>query len=205
MSMELKELDPYSLMPNPWNSNKVARNEFEKLKKSLTKHTAFKPVIVRKLDDGTLEILGGYHRVEAAKELGWETIPTLILKDISDEQAKEISLIDNTRYGEDDKELLDKLLEELGDFPGLMEIIPETELIEMPEEVLILEELEEPKKSEAVEKDETHKVIKLRLEIDKAEEIEAILSKVAYDNDYKYQDFNSNFGDALYHILVLDK
>jgi ParB family chromosome partitioning protein len=198
--MILQELNPATLQPNPWNSNKVAKNEFAKLKQSLTTYGAFKPIVVRELPDGTLQIIGGYHRNEAAKDLGWSKVPVVNLGPISDEKAKEIGLIDNTRYGEDDKELLEAILEEIGDMSA---ILPELDIIEIDMEDSLLEEVE--REVEAKEPDETHKTIKLKFEIDKAEEIEAILSKVAYDHDYKYSDGHSNFADALYHILVLER
>lgn len=202
--MELKYLSPFDLVPNTWNSNKVERKEFEKLKESLIRYGAFKAVTCRELTDGSLEILGGYHRVEAAKELGWTEIPVTILKDISDDKAKEIGLIDNTRYGEDDRELLDKLLDELTDLDGLTAILPEEE-IDLDIEDDFLKDVEEEEETETEEKDETHRTLKLKLEIDKAEEIEAILKDIAEDHDYKYRDGYSNLGDALYHALILDK
>jgi ParB-like chromosome segregation protein Spo0J len=204
--MQLKELDPSLLKPNPWNSNKVSKTEFEKLKKSLTRYGAFKPVVVRELKDGSLQIIGGYHRCEAAKALGWTKIPVVNLGAIDDDQAKEIGLIDNTRYGEDDKELLDKLLSELGDLSALESIMPEEVLADLETEDTLLEALETEKTAASdEEKPETHKTLKMKLEIDKYDEIETILLRVAGDHDYKYSDGYSNLGDALYHILVLEK
>jgi ParB family chromosome partitioning protein len=48
------------------------------------------PVITRKKagnDDGTVEILAGHNRINAAKIAGMESIPAVVLEDISDEEA----------------------------------------------------------------------------------------------------------------------
>jgi ParB family chromosome partitioning protein len=196
-------LNPFDLKANPWNSNKVDRVAFEKLKKSLVRHGSFKPITVRTLPDGTKQILGGFHRTEAAKELGWKEIPVYDLGDIPDDRAKEITLIDNTRYGIDDAELLQKLLDDLGDLEALASIMPETTEIELPELEDSTAKVEEEIK-ERTEPDETHKVLKFKLEIDKAEEIETVLSRIAYDKGYKFSDGYANFNDALYHALIID-
>jgi ParB family chromosome partitioning protein len=83
-----------------------------KLRASIERNGMFKPVLVRELDDGTLQSLGGWHRVEQAIELGWpKCLPSS--SPGSDERAKEISLADNARYGIDDTLKLSELLGEL--------------------------------------------------------------------------------------------
>jgi ParB family transcriptional regulator, chromosome partitioning protein len=199
--MKFSNINPFELAPNPWNSNRVNRNAFERLKDSLKRHGAFKPVVVRELSDGTLQIIGGYHRNEAAKELGWTEVPVINLGDIPDSQAKEIGIIDNTRYGEDDKELLEAILDELEDLDGLEAVLPDEPLLELPEEdELLSEPLKEPEPTS-----ELTRTLKFKLETEKAEEIEAILKDIAEDHDYKYSDGYTNFGEALYHALVLGK
>ena len=51
------------------------------------------PIDVRELEDGTYEIIDGYHRWKACKELGWETIPISSWGKINDAQAKKISIL----------------------------------------------------------------------------------------------------------------
>jgi len=53
---------------------------------SIKKNGVLVPIIVRKID-GILEILSGHNRVEAAKLAGYTEVPTLILENISDEDA----------------------------------------------------------------------------------------------------------------------
>lgn len=198
----IERVNPFSLIPNPWNTNRVDRENFDKLKKSLQSLGSFKPIVVREMEDGTLQILGGYHRNEAAKELGFETVPIFNIGNVDDARAKEISLVDNARYGQDDTEALAKLLDEL-DTELLDDIMPEGPVV-LPDMEDLTNELAEELARER-DAEETHKSLKFRLEIEKAEEIEAILSKIAFDKDLKYADGYSNYSEALYHALVLDK
>lgn len=201
--MNFSHKSPFDLKGNPWNSNVVERPAFEKLKKSMERHGSFKPVVIRTLPDGTFQILGGFHRNEAAKELGWKEVPTFDVGEISDSRAKEIALLDNTRYGTDDEELLDKLLSEIEDLDVLAEILPETVELELPDVIDETEKMAE-EIMERKEPDDTHKTLHFKYEIEKAEEIEAILSETAMKHGYQYSDGYSNFAEALYHLLVLE-
>jgi ParB-like chromosome segregation protein Spo0J len=196
--MKLLTLNPYSLKANPWNSNKVDRENFDKLKKSLVALSCFKPIIVRELDEGSLEILGGYHRNEAAKELGFTEVPVLNLGIVSDDTAKEISLVDNTRYGQDDTELLAKLLDGM-ETDLLEQILPDTP-VTLPDTEDALAKLDEELKS-LKEEDDTHKTLKFRLEADKAEEIAALLSDEARRLELRYPDGYLNLSEALYLVI----
>lgn len=196
--MKLLQVDPFDLVPNPWNSNKVSKTDMEKLKLSITKLGNFKPVLVRQ--NGTeLQIIGGYHRTLAAKELGLENIPVLVLGEITDDKAKEISLLDNMRYGDDDKELLKEILDSLEDLETFEMMLPEE--IELPDFEDSEDEYIEEYKPEEV-KDVS--CLKLYLENDKLDEIENILLNVAVINEYKDKD-KYDLAMALYHILVLEK
>lgn len=199
--MELHTISPFDLVPNPWNTNRVDRENFDKLKKSLQSLGSFKPVVVRQVE-GKFQILGGYHRVEAAKELSFPTVPIINLGEIDDDRAKEISLVDNTRYGEDDTELLAKLLEDM-DTELLTDIMPDIP-VTLESVDAELDDLDKELRKER-EEDENTKVLRFRLDLDKAEEIESILDKVAFVNNYKRGDGYADFSEALYHALVLDK
>ena len=103
------------LFPNPWNTNVVSPENQSKIEESIKRFGMFKPLVVRTLDDGRLEILGGQHRWEAAKALGIEQVEVVDLGKIDDKRAKEISLVDNSRYGSDDGLKFSELLRELDD------------------------------------------------------------------------------------------
>lgn len=200
--MNLKNIDPFKLNPNPWNSNKVDRNNFEKLKKSLSTLGSFKPVIVRE-KDGELEILGGFHRVEAAKELGFTEVPVLDLGKITDQKAKEISLIDNTRYGNDDAELLERLINSM-DTEFISLAIPETEELALPDMSEDFSSDFEKDISDNIRNDD-NKTLKFRFDDnDKADEVEDKLLAIAKSKGYYFVDGYPNLAEALYHALILD-
>lgn len=110
----LLSADPKSLKPNPWNPNKVGPEMELRLEESMRRNGCYKPVVCRELPDGSLEIIGGEHRARTAARLGLATVPVVNLGRIDEKKAKEIGLIDNGRYGEDDPLLLGEILRELG-------------------------------------------------------------------------------------------
>jgi ParB-like chromosome segregation protein Spo0J len=120
--IKIEYLAPEALAPNPWNSNSVGIEMQARLKASLVEFGFVKPIIGRALKDGTIQILGGEHRVAAAIELGMASIPVVILKDISDKRAKALGLADNGRYGEDDALKLSAILGDIG--AEMLELLP---------------------------------------------------------------------------------
>lgn len=116
-SMDVKitilQVEVARLRPNPWNTNSVGAQNFEKLKGSIEKLGFFKPILARELDGGQFEILGGEHRWRAAMEQSISTVPVISVGKISDLVAKQMSLVDNERYGEDDQVALQRLIEEI--------------------------------------------------------------------------------------------
>lgn len=109
---KVMDLPPEDLKPNPWNSNKMTQAKKDSLRKSIQRNDYFKHVIVREVD-GYYQILGGQHRTEIAVEDNEPTIACINLGAISDDQAKQISIIDNGRYGDDDPELLEAVLKDI--------------------------------------------------------------------------------------------
>lgn len=87
--------------------------KLRKLKGSIEKLGFFKPILARELDGGIFEILGGEHRWRAAMEQGISTVPVISVGKINDLVAKQMSLVDNERYGEDDQVALQRLIEEI--------------------------------------------------------------------------------------------
>lgn len=79
--------------PNPWNpkldfnTNGENKVKYERIKKSLEANGQEVPIQVRQ-KDGEYEIVNGFHRFMAAKELGWEEIEIKDLGVISDSKAK---------------------------------------------------------------------------------------------------------------------
>ena len=91
---EIIELPLDELRPNPYQPRKVFDDEaLEELSASIKEHGVFQPVIVKKSIKG-YEIIAGERRFRASKLAGKETIPAII-RDFTDEQMMEISLLEN--------------------------------------------------------------------------------------------------------------
>jgi ParB-like chromosome segregation protein Spo0J len=110
--MELITVHHDLVIPNRWNPNRVDAFNQMKLETSIERLGLFKPVIVRELEDGMFEILGGEHRYHYLRERNME-VPILNLGRVGDDKAKEIGLVDNTNYGDDDPTALKELLESI--------------------------------------------------------------------------------------------
>ena len=54
------------------------------------------PLLIRKLDDNTYQILSGHNRNQAAKAIGLKTVPCIVLSDLTDDDALMIMLDSNT-------------------------------------------------------------------------------------------------------------
>lgn len=122
-NLTVTNVDPRRLKPNAWNTNVVSPANEQKIEASLKRFGFFKPILVREIN-GAYEVLGGQHRWEAAIRLGYSEVPIINLGALEDTKAKEISLVDNGRYGEDDTLQLAQLLGELGPRDDLATFMP---------------------------------------------------------------------------------
>jgi len=96
--------------PNAWNPRGMNKKEFDALKLSIQEHGQTQPIQVRLIKDG-YEIIGGYHRWMAMKEIGLLEVEVNIAS-MNDDEARIFSLQDNI-HGNDDLLRLGKLVYEL--------------------------------------------------------------------------------------------
>jgi hypothetical protein len=213
LRMIVELIDPKTLEPNPWNSNRVSPENMEKLKRSISELGFASAVVARKVGR-TLQILGGQHRTEAAIALGLDKIPVVNLGVIPDEQAKKIGLVDNHRYGNDDTIALAKILEDLGTDPmDMVSILPvgradidaiigmagiDLDSIGLePEETEPHEEVASPTRPT-----KTHEIIKFRLTLGNAEKIRELIKTTTRRHKLEDQDEMTAAGDALALLLL---
>lgn len=209
--MQIQHTRVDDLAPSPWNVNVVAPGNEAKIDESIKRLGLFKPILVREVE-GTLEIIGGEHRWRSAKRLGHDTVPVVNLGVISDAKAKEISLVDNGRYGEDDGFKLAELLNEIGTPDELAAFMPYTQegLEGMFEAVnLALGDLEE-EVAKNTKKDEeaaapnksapTHQIMRFKVPIGDVQSVTDLIELVIKQQGFKDQDSLTNAGDALIHI-----
>ena len=71
-----------------------SQNSLERLAASIKRHGLAEPLILREREDEKLEIVAGERRYRAAKLAGLKTVPYR-LKQLSDEDAYELAIIDN--------------------------------------------------------------------------------------------------------------
>ena len=115
------------LRPWPGNPRLMPAAELEKLKRSIQSFGFVEPLVVRRQDN---TIIGGHQRWEAAKALGYATVP-VVLVDVSEAEAKALNLALNKIGGEWDLPRLGALLEELQSLPGLDETLSGFDHIEI--------------------------------------------------------------------------
>lgn len=203
------QVSPRHLKPNPWNTNVVSPDNELKIEQSISRFGVFKPIIARELPDGTLQILGGEHRAKAAVRMGIPTVPVMNLGIIDDQKAKEIGLVDNGRYGEDDALQLAELLKSLGDLDELGTFLPYAtdELnsifssssialddLELPSDEKLPELPTEPVK-------QTHQLMRFKVPIDDAPIVQSVIEKIMKEQGFTAEDSYSNAGNALVWLI----
>lgn len=221
-AMEVEYVNPHDLRPNPWNPNAVDPVNQTKLENSIRRDGIKRPIVVRQLDNGDYQIIGGQHRTEAAIELGMKGVPIINRGKISDAEAKKETLLDNYRYGSDNLDRLSALLSdpEIGDAATLLDTMPidEEELAEyfshLTTETLDMDidsALDDGSKVD--EEDEevvdlstgkplrTHQIIRFRVSVEDQAKLAELFKKTKIDEGYVTSDDLTNDGDALVHLL----
>jgi ParB/RepB/Spo0J family partition protein len=109
--LTVTEIPVEKLTPNPWNPNRMSEEMRAKLKAYLEREGFVEPLVVRSLEDG-FQILGGFHRWQIAKELGYKTVPCVVV-DLDDRRAKILTINLNEMKGESLPSLLGNLIHDL--------------------------------------------------------------------------------------------
>ena len=91
---DIKELPVDEIRANPYQPRKSFNQEsLDELAESIKNYGVFQPIIVKKSIKG-YDLVAGERRLRATKLAGLKTIPAII-KDFSDEQMREIALLEN--------------------------------------------------------------------------------------------------------------
>ena len=91
-NIALEKLKPFPNHPFELYSGE----RFEDLADSIKACGMITPLLIRMLDDNTYQILAGHNRNNAAKAIGLETVPCIVLTDLTDDDALMIMLDSNT-------------------------------------------------------------------------------------------------------------
>lgn len=90
----LIEVDTEDIFPNRYQPRKhFKENELNELASSIVDKGVLQPLLVRKADTG-YELIAGERRLRASKKAGLSRVP-VVIKDISDLEMLEISIIEN--------------------------------------------------------------------------------------------------------------
>lgn len=208
----LPTADPKTLQPNPWNTNSCPPDTEVKLDASVRKLGMFKPILVRELADGTLQILGGEHRAQSAVRVGLTEVPIHNLGPIDDIKAKQIGVVDNARYGQDDTVALAKLLEELNLDTDVTTFMPfdDTAMQNIFASVNIdLDSLDLESDSlvplgappESGPKLQTHQIMRFRIPVEASQDVTDKLERVMRLQGFDKEDPLTNAGDAFAYIM----
>lgn len=209
-SLEMSDVPVGALKPNPWNTNVVTPENELKIAASLDRLGFYRPIIARTLADGSLQILGGEHRWNVAKGMGYKHVPVINLGEISDKKAKEIGLVDNGRYGEDDALALGELLKDLGTTEEILGFLPYSgdELeslflassidltdLDLPDDDGSVPELPATKTAQ------THQIMRFKVPMEDSKFVQELIDSTMKRQGYTDDDSMSNAGNALVHLL----
>ena len=204
---------PSELRPNPWNSNHVGPDNEAKLAASIRQRGIVRPLLVRETPTG-LEILGGEHRWRIASDIGLKTVPAYNFGPISDDEAKKIGLIDNTRYGTDDANELADLLKSLQDVEELTDTMPFSDddiAAIFASSNIALDELdadettsetELPDETPVATAPKTHAMMRFQVPLADAERLTDLITRTAKRQGFESGTALMNAGDALCHLLL---
>lgn len=125
--------------PNPWNpkdsieENAKNNERFETIKKGIVTHGYLMPVTVRKIAENRYQIIDGYHRWRACKELGYKELLINNLGTLTDEVAKALTIVFEKAKVETnplkEAEVIREIYEILGDYGQMAQLLPYDEKV----------------------------------------------------------------------------
>jgi len=110
-TLKITNIPVEKLTPNPWNPNRMSLEMRHKLKEYIKREGFVEPIVVRPRGDG-YEILGGFHRWSIAGELGYKSVPCVVVN-LDDRRAKILSVNLNEMKGQSLPDLLANLVHDL--------------------------------------------------------------------------------------------
>jgi len=96
----------------PWNPNQMDETMMSRLRESISKYGLVEPLVVRKIAEKQYEVLSGNQRLKVLEEMGFETVPCVIVA-LDDTRAMLLAQALNGLRGEDDLALKGALLKEI--------------------------------------------------------------------------------------------
>ena len=95
MQNEIRYIAPSQILPNLYQPRKhFDEDAIEELAQSIKAYGIIQPLSVRKMGENSYELVAGERRLRAAKRIGMEEVP-VILVDITDKDSAAIALLEN--------------------------------------------------------------------------------------------------------------
>ena len=113
--LEITQIPIGNLKPDPANPRRISDEELESLTRSIREFGLIDPIIARREDK---VVIGGHQRLLAARKLGLKQV-SVVLVDLSADQARLLNLALNRISGSWDQELLARLLADLNAIPDV--------------------------------------------------------------------------------------
>ncbi|AYC28383.1 nucleoid occlusion protein [Paenisporosarcina cavernae] len=97
---EVVKLPLKSIIPNRFQPRTIFDEEkIEELARTIHTHGIIQPIVVRKMDDESYEIVAGERRYRAMTLLKWEEVPAIV-REMSDKETASVALIENLQREE---------------------------------------------------------------------------------------------------------
>ena len=115
LATEIREVDPRTLKGRDKNARYMTAQQMAQLVENLKRDGELTSLpLTYQHDGGTLEVISGHHRVEAAIKAGFATIRVLVIVTrLSDARLTAIQLSHNAINGQDDRSILADLFQSL--------------------------------------------------------------------------------------------
>jgi ParB family chromosome partitioning protein len=92
-----EQVDINAIAVNPFQPRTdFAQEEIDGLARSIEAQGLLQPLIVRKKVDG-YELVSGERRLRALRQLGWDRIPCIVRRKVSDREMLELALVENVQ------------------------------------------------------------------------------------------------------------
>jgi ParB family chromosome partitioning protein len=87
----------HDISPNRYQPRQdFDETELDELAESIRQHGVIQPIVVRRVEEGRIELISGERRLRAAIKAGWAEMPTWI-READDRQVAEIAIVENVQ------------------------------------------------------------------------------------------------------------
>jgi len=118
--IDFRYIEVEKIRPNPWNPNRMRPELLAKLTSEIRRKGMILPLVTRPVEN-FFQIIDGEHRWQAAKQMELKIVPCIVVEmDEAEARLKNLQL--NRLRGEDEPELLARLLRELNIEMGIEQL-----------------------------------------------------------------------------------